>query len=480
MIRESWFRSLLTGFLVSGCSLVSEIDVCERSPAEERAANGRVEGDQTTHVDSLAAMPGGGAFVAFVSELSAEGGDERTEIRGVLLDPQGGPQPTNGATTEQTYAPATVAPGAFELHQEPMVVPPDDEDGIGVVVYDAIDEESSQIEAVFISASGAPFARSIELATTVISEAEGPTCNLVREPPFRPARCALSPVAVPLGPTRDTESDRDFAFIWASYSADEFTGLTATLRGRLLRAHYSLQEPRNARDELEPVSVELAARASIVDLTAVGLDDGHIMVLWTESEVGRALRVQAMILDRFLNEIVAPTEVARGVDGRESFPDIAAARSGDRVLVVWNDVAVDGRERVRARATSQRAEPLGPIVDVSASAGTQSEPSVTALAERPGFAVAWTAADDPADEDASGSGIRMALVDELGMPRFANPACDAEEFQANPETEGPQRRPSLATLSDGTVIGVWTGTDISGTGLRSTAWTPRALLPIEE
>ena len=465
----------------AACSVINDIDVCERAPASELQVNARVEGDQWVGHDSLAAMPGGGAFAAFASEVSADPSDEgRTEVRGTLLDVGAAPQPTFEAENEYTYAPTTSAPGSLQRRSRPSVSAPDVEDGFGVIVYTTSDEESSQIEAVVIRGSGAPSALTLPEATFTVSAEEGPTCAVDGTTILRPARCALSPVAVPLEPTDRVDLHRDYAFFWQAVSVPELGFHTSVVRGSLVRARYQAVEPQPARDQLSPGPVDILSATFVHDLVAIGVGEGRVMLIWATQEVRNTVVVNAMVLDSRLNVVVPTTEIGRSEEESRTPVSLAVAFDGQRVLVVWTEGNGGALAHVVGRLVSPMAVPLGPKRTLSQGEGSQRDPAATTLSARDGFAVAWEAEGDSRDEDGSGTGIRMMLLGADGVPIFANAACGAGDFQVNAEHEGNQRQPALTTLNDGTVVVMWSGPDISGDGLHAVAMDPHTLLPIEE
>ena len=465
--------------LLAGCSVIADIDVCERQPSAEQAANARVEGDQDIRARALVPMPSGGAFAVFTSDVSADSNDGRSEVRGVLLDLEGAPGPTAGAGNEYTYGPSTSPPGSLDIHSVPMVVPPDVGEGLGVIVYNAIDETSSEIEAVFIGGSGAPFALDLGAATRTVSREGGRPCALARDGERAESRCASSARAVALtASSADPEVYRDFAFFWLSVDVPEFGVATTTVRGSLVRGRFGAQVPQPARDELEPGPVDLVVGTILTAIEAVSLGDGQTMLLWQESDVAGAGVIYSMILDRFLDEVRPRTEVARSELGLSQTAPLTAARSGDRIMAVWGELGAEGRSTLVMQRVAPNGGPVGATRAVWESAGVQNDPSITALSAREGYAVAWEATDDSGDDSASG-GVRMVLLDEEGDPVFANGACGASVLQVNDLQDGRQWRPSLTTFADGSLMAAWTGRDISGQGIRARVWRPRELLPLE-
>ena len=96
--------------VVTSCSLINSIDVCERGVPEEHQINRYTAGAQALQSPrSLAMMPSGQAFLAFSSQLHQ--GDEAVpqHVRGTLIDREGEPLATCGDSQGYAYAPDDIS-----------------------------------------------------------------------------------------------------------------------------------------------------------------------------------------------------------------------------------------------------------------------------------------------------------------------------------------------------------------------------------
>ena len=88
----------------------------------------------------------------------------------------------------------------------------------------------------------------------------------------------------------------------------------------------------------------------------------------------------------------------------------AAATNGSVVLVVWDDVSMDGTKRIQAQRFSPEGEPLDPVaVDISTVQDFPEKPRHPAVAALPGggFLVAW---------ESKAAGVTIAALPATGAP----------------------------------------------------------------
>ncbi len=144
-------------------------------------------------------------------------------------------------------------------------------------------------------------------------------------------------------------------------------------------------------------------------------------------------------------------------EGAQDEPAISGL-SGGGYVVVWTSANQDGSgDGVFAQRYDANGNVVGPEFQVNTTAlSSQSDPSVAALSGG-GFVVAWT---DNGSLDGSGNGVFAQRFDAAG-------AAVGGEFQVNTENFSTQSDPSVAGLSGGGFVVAWTsfGQDGSSNGV---------------
>jgi hypothetical protein len=479
-VSVRWSCALAGGVVLStlagpGCTLINQIDVCERREAVEHELNARTEGTQRLGTPrAVAALPAGGALVTFVSSISGDPDEVRTEVRGVLVSPDGSPMPTCEQPGELTYAESADR----EIHNQPSVVPPETDDGIGLLVYSMDDGSSMQVYARPISATACPYGTT---GPVQVSLEQGPPCAALRSdapltdlPDFR---CAASPVAARL-------SDSDFVVLWLELESVGHVVRTS-VRARVLRARFTTLEflPTVGSATGEPVDLGDVGRL-VTDMTAEALGEGRFVVLWHETETD-AFRTAVRTYDDRLGPLDDPRTLRTAPGDVPDSVGLDAAFDGERLLAAWIERDEAGVSRAVASLMSGDAAPLGDVFRLGATASGE-ESGVSVSARRGGgFVAAWAETGAAGRGDRSGSGLRAVALASDGAVLFANRACDRADFQLNQATGGDQLDPSLVELVDGSLVAAWTdagqnGVDRSLASIRAIALTPYELFPIEQ
>jgi hypothetical protein len=341
-------------------------------------------------------------------------------------------------------------------------------------VYSVLGEQSSQVFATFIAGGTAgPFGDEVE--PLQISDEAGPACELVRSKNAVESRCVTEAGAVLLGTAPDGRSD--FAVTWiASHFTD--TAVTTSVRGRLLRVGWNTHEFLTSQDTVDTQPVDLVTGANVRSATLVSIGKGKLALLW--QELGRGLTTRWQVLDSRLRAASRP-DLDVSSKSPPTDPRLAAAFDGKQLAVVWVEQAAEGRTRIvlrRVHTDGSDADDGSPV-PIASSAGVQSAPAITVLADGRGFFVVWEETGGQGDE----SDLRAAALTADGAIRFVNPACDRAAFVLGNDS-GPQHDPATTTLKNGSVLTVWTdgssrGADHSRTAVWSAVLSPRELLPIE-
>jgi hypothetical protein len=448
-----------------GCTLVNDIDVCDRPGLPEHEINRRTEGHQALGSPrALAAMPFGGSLAVFASEVSATD-PSRTEIRGTLIGAEGTPLRTCDQDHELTYAAVDPSGPAEQLRLGPAVAAPTTDDAAGLVVHtEQQDEGQWEVVGRFVSGTGCPYQG---LASFNISA-------------DAPDHLASWATAVPLG-------GNDFLVLWPTEPSDP-SSLDWRLRARVV--HADALGPRFLPTVLsaEGEPVDLVPPGSLVAFAAAAVvAPGHVMVTWLANTTAGPLAWAAVLDDR-LDEVVAPFVVGMGHPGLPPRAGLDIAFDGEQVMVVW--VARDARDvpTVWGRYLTPDGDflrapqaPTGEAFAVGRAGGiSQGRPTVAPVAAG-GFVVAW---EELGAEGSDTGTIGARAFDAQGGARFNNRACDRDAFTLHRALEGAQRQPSLALLSDGSLAAAWTdggfnGPDRSGRSIRGAVVLPRDLFPIE-
>lgn len=459
--------------LCAACSLVSKIDVCDRSLPVEQEVNRLTEGDQfTLGPRTLGQLPSGKTLLVFGSDRSADAEDTGVYLRGALLGMDGRAIPTCSEEHEVTYTEVEPHP-----YSEPALRPlgaalaPPRAGEPGMIVYATNTIRLGEVMGLYLDQAGC---------------AHG---DPVRINPRDDDSGVLGPPAVlALG-------DGVFLTFWGTFTFD--TGVfLGTLTARALRGDEVSGHIRFEGTALSPEgdAVQLVSTVSCprgVAVTAAGED--RLAVAWYE--VSGMIGVYYAIFDNDLNVIVDRSRVHEFQlftrPSTESY-SIDVAYDGAQLLIGFYTFSEDGTLQVFVRFFDGEGHPLrapdapeGEAFAVSPDAtGDQDAMSLVALPDG-GFMMAWQEISTTADSsDTQGAGIRAALFASDGARQFANPVCDRAPFQLNSAHEGDQMFPTLLMLGDGTVLGAWTddgrnGNDLSGSSVQAVALPPRCFLPLE-
>ncbi len=471
------FIGFMAGMVAaSACNQVQGIDVCDRDRPKENIINVRNEGNQRIHGSSaIAALAGGGAFVVFTSDVSGAAGEENTEIRGTLLDPEGQRIPTCDEKQEVTYAEPDESGPDEQKRAMASVAMPKKGDEPGFITYVSVNDKNWQVMGRPITNSGCIYSSRQPIQ---ISEEEPNTIiNL--------------PVAVALG-------DKKFVVLWVSV----MTGVDSRLRARALKVGWKttflpVNHPgTGVPTDGEPVDFRPSGEF-ISSVAAIPVRDDQFAVTWTKIKIGmndrRYVTYFAMYDDR-LNQLFEPVVVYSGkpTDTRPIEEQAGIAYDGSQFIIVWQERDELGITRVYGRFVDEKGQflrssvtPDGYAFRVATSNMGEEGWVSTAKLYKGGFLVAWIDKGSSEAQDQSDSTVRASAFDAYRNRQFVNFACDRTDFQLIRSAPGGQDRISLVTMSNGSVAAAWTdfGTnDVIGresSFIRAMAVDPRDLLPID-
>ncbi|WP_299026248.1 DUF4214 domain-containing protein [uncultured Sulfitobacter sp.] len=201
------------------------------------------------------------------------------------------------------------------------------------------------------------------------------------------------------------------------------------------------------------------------------LSDGGYVVLWvdTSGQGGDAdgSSIKARLFSDDGNALGPEILINQSTLGIQTQPSVTALVDG-RFLVAWesfsqtssetiNGITVDlpSDGRVMARIFSADGAPEGGEFNLDTSlSGIQGIPTVQGLAGG-GFVASWFELDGYSAFETVDGNIKAKIFDETGV-------TTSGEFKVNNLTFGLGVRPEMAELSDGRIIVVWDGTDLTG------------------
>lgn len=470
---RAWGRVCwLLAVSVSGCSLVNAIDVCERGEAAIEQINRRTEGRQrVAGAGSVVAMPFGGALVAWVSDVSADPSDARTDIRVALVSATGTPIPTCDAPAELTLAPARTPHGSFEVHAGPSLVAPPTEDGVGALVYSRTDDDSSQAWVQFIRGSACP--NGTALTPVQVSDESAGTCQLLRDPNTTESRCVYDVRSALLG--ERPGGGTDFVIAWIAAIRRGVSSQQA-IRARVLRARFGGHEFLTAGESISTEPITLRESNALRSMRLIALSGERVGMLWQEDS-----RTRWQVYDDRLRPTTDPVTLSEADAGLpiDTSVDAAVTATG-HVAVVWTERGDDTRSTWSFLTIDEGGRARHAVRTFVPPMGNARRPAITSLGAH-GFLVAWEV-ESSEGEDLTSS-LEAVRLGAGGEVLFSNPACAATSFAPSPR-RGAQSRVGLATSASGAVLAAWTQDGQSGAfglaSVHSALWHPRRLIPTEE
>ena len=175
--------------------------------------------------------------------------------------------------------------------------------------------------------------------------------------------------------------------------------------------------------------------------------DGRLVVAFESGDGdGSGVFFQRFKADTDLSYDGPETAVNQTTAGDQSRPSVGLLPDGG-FIVVYESVA-SGISKVFMRRFGSDGNPVGPETTLSTESAARDP--VVGVFQNGNFAVTW-AGKGPSDQD----GVVLTMQSAAG---------EVFTVQANTYVAGPQGRPSLARLPDGSVVVVWTSTDQDGYG----------------
>uniref|UniRef100_UPI003726B343 Ig-like domain-containing protein n=1 Tax=Yoonia sp. R2-816 TaxID=3342638 RepID=UPI003726B343 len=188
------------------------------------------------------------------------------------------------------------------------------------------------------------------------------------------------------------------------------------------------------------------------------LANGHLVITW-HSDDGQqgdtsGSAIKARILDATGDEIVSEFQVNEFTNGSQWFPSVTALANGGFAVTWESDDRLQGDTSgtaIKARIFDENGvETVSEFLVNEFTNGTQSDPSVTALANGD-FVVTWQSYDGQ-QGDTSNSAIKARIFDADGVGIVS-------EFLVNEFTNNTQSDPSVTALDNGQFVVTWMSSD---------------------
>ncbi|MFP6683649.1 MAG: hypothetical protein VB934_03015, partial [Polyangiaceae bacterium] len=244
-------------------------------------------------------------------------------------------------------------------------------------------------------------------------------------------------------PAIDSSNAGDFVAIWESYGQDgDVEGIFAR-RFAPDGTPMSIELPVNTSTDYEQFEPDIA-----VDRTITG--DGGFAAVWTHfpNVVGQGYDVMVRCYDASNNTLGQPEQAVNTyIDNDQSSPAVVALASGpSRYIVTWASKDEDTDNwGIFARRVSNTCVVQGDAFPVnSTTANVQSQPSITSASDG-SYLISWRSLN----QDGSSYGIYAQCFDSSGS------TVDGE-FKINVNITGEQSTPSVAFLTDDSLVAGWT------------------------
>lgn len=181
---------------------------------------------------------------------------------------------------------------------------------------------------------------------------------------------------------------------------------------------------------------------------AAAATDGRFVVVWTsEGSIGNDTEGTS-IQGRLFNAAGTPlaTFQVNNVTTNDQTQPAVAMGPGGAFVVAWKSYTDGDQSGIQARRFTSGGSPVASQFLVNSyTTGVQGDPDVAVDAQGR-FVIAWTSNEATGDADLESVQARRFAAD--GSPAGA-------QFQVNQATTGAQRRPSVATDGDGSFVVAW-------------------------
>ncbi|CAM9412439.1 unnamed protein product [Chrysoparadoxa australica] len=198
-----------------------------------------------------------------------------------------------------------------------------------------------------------------------------------------------------------------------------------------------------------------------------GLSTGGFIITWqSQGEDGDGFGIYGQAYDAAGTPLGMEFQINSVAAASQTNPAIAALPAG-QFVVAWQsaaDIAQGSTSGVFGQVFDREGDPLGNEFKVNTyTIGAQTQPAVAALNDDRGdFVVSWTSEG----QDGDGTGIfgQLFEITSRGASKLS------KEFQINALGKGNQSGSSLASLTDGSFVAVYSGDDTGIAGVIAAAF----------
>lgn len=269
------------------------------------------------------------------------------------------------------------------------------------------------------------------------------------------------PVGFPSTPRYEVAADGSGRFVaaWSSY------GTPGNDTGLSIQARRFASDGSAAAGQFQ-VNTFTTDDQSEPDIAAAATD-GRFVVVWTSEGSAGTDSEGTSIQGRLFN--AAGSQLANfqvnNVTANDQTRPAVAMGPGGAFVVAWKSYTDGDQSGIQARRFNSAGSPLAAQFQVNSyTTGIQDDPDV-AIDPTGRFVVAWSSNEAPSDQD----------LESIQAQRFAaNGAFAGTQFQVNQVTTDAQRHPSVAADAAGRFVVAWdsyTG-DASGTSVRARRYAP--------
>ncbi|MEO0322699.1 MAG: hypothetical protein AAF447_07065 [Myxococcota bacterium] len=486
--------ALVAAACLVGCTLVNDVDVCERATPEVVPLQSASESPRFAPSTQALAPLGETQRVAASIRQTLAGGELVTTLLFSALDADGARAPicTGTALTLEGVEVFSTSSDFSEVITGGAIAAPNASGGVrtglSVATVLAVDDPSTLLgprnpnEALpegdsflfgtgFDPSSGCPLTNtSGTRVDSFLLNAGGGAIT------FAPSIAHLGPAEV-----MGVENGDRFAVVWAESTEGGGIGVAfVTVYGRIVEINRLLGPQLGPQVTLtsglvqRPFVLATGPNELVLAYYRANVEDGGVSLEVIFDPLDGALAPRGD--RRFVLDSFSATESVS--------PAVALGWDGEQVLASWVR-SVGGRSQVVAAFRSAEGLPLraaddpsgAPFAVESIDAGRQLEPALAGL-EGGGFLLAWT------EQNAAGAGnarrrLRALAFAPDGRRFFTNPACGNNAFTLDQGESASSATPSLVPFQGG-ALALWTSADRSGSGrfnVGTRLWTGRALLP---
>lgn len=443
---------------LGACSVLNDVDVCDRRSPGDREANVLTEGAQAIHGrGALATLPNEGALLAF---LSSPPGDYaiRRGIRVSLLTAQGEPIRTCDAPGGGGLDVVSLADDGDMLRYYPFLATAARIEDTHLLVWSEIPAwpEPGEVRALGLYSTGC-----------------------VRQPSFA---ISDSPDWIPNIAQAVRTGENEYTIIWTESFWDD--ALEVVTMSRVMGRVVSLLGGVEFLGTVHSVAGDPAVLTDLGSPVRVGvarIDDDRFAVATLDGLRDEVVGLYVLDDRLAVQDSYDVMRVSGG--GMPTDASVDVVWTGERLLVLWTQLE-DDRLIAWARWVRPGVGPEGPSFRIGApGAGEQLELSGAAMGDGRVFVV-WEERNGTGRTDGDGGGIRALMLDRTGDVQFADPACGRGDFQLNTTTSGNQWNPAVTVLDDGTIVTAFTddsgvGVDRSESGVRTRVFKQADLLPVQ-